>query len=121
MIEITENGEMFIYQGNSGYCFVDVKDADGEPYYLQEGEYILFTVKSGSTTHIQKKYTHADQNEDASITVFVTHEDTKDMLVGFYDYDFLFVSPNSRDYDTFIEPNTFKVKKAVSKAGETDG
>lgn len=120
MIEITETGGMRVRQGNSGYFKIEVCDADGDPYFLQEGEYVLFTVKSGKTVVIEKKFIATDQNEDATITVFISHEDTKDMLLGFYDYDCLFVSPDTRDYETFIEPNTFKVLKAVSKAGETD-
>lgn len=112
------DGSIECYQGNSGYVSIEPLDNEGEPYFLETGETVIFTVAAGSHIYIQKILTKDDQNEKGLLNMFISHQDTKDMVCAKYKYDCLFVSPKKRQYDTFIEPARFEIKAISSKAGD---
>ena len=119
MINVNEiDGTIECYAGNSGYVNIAPLGTDDEPYFLEDGEKIIFTVAAGSHVYIQKILTKDNQDEDGIISLFISHNDTKNMVSAQYKYDCLFISPQKDQYDTFIEPSRFTVKLSPSRVGD---
>lgn len=119
MISVNEiDGSIECYAGNSGYISIAPLGTDDEPYFLEAGETVIFTVAAGSRVYIQKTLTKDDQDERGILKLFISHSDTKDMVIAWYKYDCLFVSPQNDQYDTFIGPSQFVVKSAPSSVGD---
>lgn len=91
-------------KGNSG--IIDITPIDEEtkePYILQDGDTVLFTVKNGiSGSMFQKSLTNSDYDEeDTSLNCAINPEDTIAMPVGVYDYDCLLLTADGQAV-TFI-------------------
>lgn len=83
-------------RGDSGTFEILITDSDGQPYELQEGDVVDFTVKNfviGEQPLIQKQGT----------AVQLHWEDTKDLPFGNYLFDVQITFANG-DRDTIIAP-----------------
>ncbi len=97
-------------RGDSASFVIEVTDYYGEPYELQDGDTITFTVKKNTRTDdivFQKVGT----------VVSIEHEDTKRCKYGTYVYDVQLSNDTSGNVDTFIGPANFIVSDEVTFNG----
>ncbi len=123
MFKINPNDNtMTLTKGNSAEFIISptVANETGEqiPYILQEGERIIFTVKSRYSDEklIEKIFTNADYNGNDGINVILTCQDTAVLDVNSYIYDVAFQPVGPDKFETFIGLAEFKVVRRVSEA-----
>lgn len=118
MIDIDVN-DIEIVQGNTAEIDITPLEDDSvdTPVIMQNGDKVIFTVALGRKTYIKKELTAAMQNEDGSLTLMLSPEDTINMPPIDYEYDCLFIYADGRPY-TFIQKAKFTVDKAISKKGD---
>ena len=95
-----------ITRGDSASFHIDIVDASGTEYVLQDGDIVTFTVKKSTKTEdilIQKT------GQDVEIE----HEDTADLRYGTYAYDVQLTYANGH-IDTFIGPADFVLTEEVT-------
>lgn len=115
MFDIFEGNVISITKANS--VTVDITPIDtetGDPYVLQEGDKVLFTVKNRrGETVIQKVLTNADyiDAEDTSLNCDLEPADTADLLTGEYKYDCLLLTSDGQAV-TFIK-SAFIIEEAI--------
>ncbi len=81
-----------------------INTESGDPYILEEGDRVLFTVKNrNDETVIQKVLTDADYSdvEDDSLNCELAPSDTSDLPTGEYKYDCLLLTADGQAI-TFI-------------------
>lgn len=108
MLTIT-NDAIHLTRGDNADIEVIIKDLEGNTYTLQEGDKLLFTIKSNCKTDdivIQK-----DITSDSIITI--EHNDTKDLNYGDYVFDVQCTLSDGQVY-TVIEPHPFILEKEVT-------
>lgn len=116
MIDIDVN-DIEIVQGNTAEIDITPLEDDDTPVIMQDGDKVIFTVALGRKTYIKKELTAAMQNEDGSLTLTLSPEDTINMPPIDYEYDCLFIFADGSSY-TFIQKAKFTVEKAISKKGD---
>lgn len=120
------NGNVLkLTKGNS--CIIDITPIDEEtkqPYILQDGDKVLFTVKDRIfQTVFQKALTNEDYDEDdTSLNLVINPEDTISMRVGEHDYDCLLLTDDGQAI-TFISSKFIILEAAgyYTDGGESNG
>lgn len=105
MFQIEDNS-ISLTRGDSARIDITVVDAEGEEYELQEGDVLLFTVKSSVNDKdilIQK----------SGAIVNLLPADTEDLEYGKYVYDVQLTLLDGT-VNTIIAPSTFKIMSEVS-------
>lgn len=124
MFKINPNDNtMTLTKSNSAEFIISptVTDPNDEkktvPYILQEGERIIFTIKSrySDVKLIEKIFTNADYNGNGGINVVLTCQDTAVLDVNSYIYDVAFQPVGVEKFETFIGLAEFKVVRQVSE------
>ena len=123
---LTTSGNVLkLTKGNS--CIIDITPIDTEtkqPYILQSGEKVLFTVKDRiSQTVFQKALTNDDYGDgDTSLNLVINPEDTIGMRVGEHDYDCLLLTDDGQAV-TFISSKFIILEAAgyYTDGGESNG
>lgn len=93
-------------RGDYASFTIEMKDASGETYELQEGDVVYFTVKKSTkdeTILIQKTGTEIE----------ILPADTEELSYGTYRYDCQ-LSPADGKVDTFIGPAEFVITDEVT-------
>lgn len=119
MFEINDiTKDIVLTQGNAGVISTTpyVYNSD-TPFELSEYDKILFTVASPSKKiYIQKEYSSKDINEDGSVDIVITSNDTVNMSPFRYKYDVMLAQYNKQTntYEayTFINTAYFTVLEA---------
>lgn len=100
-------------RGDYASFTIEMKDASGEPYVLQEGDEVYFTVKRSTKDEeylIQKTGTEIE----------ILPADTEEFAYGTYKYD-VQLSPADGKIDTFIGPSDFIITEEVTWGGDPGG
>ena len=125
MFTISKDGTATLTKDNSCEFSVNPTVPDPEdtekqiPYILQEGERIIFTIKSRySDEKIIEKILTSDDYEDTELIIRLTRQETSVLDVGTYVYDVAFQPSTDDKFQTFIPLSYFNVVKRVSEAVE---
>ena len=123
MFTISKDGTATLIKDNSCEFSVNptVTNETGEqiPYILQEGERIIFTIKSRySDEKIIEKILTSDDYEDTELIIRLTRQETSVLNVQTYIYDVAFQPSTDDKFQTFIPLSYFNVVKRVSEAVE---
>ena len=103
---IIEGTTIKLTRGDSAEFDINIFDAGGNPYELQEGDKVEFTVKANVYTDkilIQKTGTH----------IIILPEDTTSLSYYKYVYD-VQITLHDGTVDTIIPPSTFEVLSEVT-------
>ena len=127
MFTISKDGTATLIKDNSCEFSVNptVSDPDNAekqiPYILQEGERIIFTIKSRySDEKLIEKILTSDDYEDTELIIRLTRQETSVLDVETYVYDVAFQPSTDDKFQTFIPLSYFNVVKRVSEAVEND-
>ena len=125
MFKINPNDNTMTLTKNNSAEFIispTVADENGTiPYILQEGERIIFTIKSRySDEKLIEKILTSDDYEDTELIIRLTRQETSVLDVGTYVYDVAFQPSTDDKFQTFIPLSYFNVVKRVSEAVEND-
>jgi hypothetical protein len=125
MLTITSANVLKLTKGNS--CIIDITPIDTEtkqPYILQSGEKVLFTIKNRiEQTVLQKELTSEDYGEeDTSLNCVIEPADTIGLNVGEYFYDCLLLMDDGQAI-TFISSKFIILDAAgyYTDGGESNG
>lgn len=114
MLISSDANTIVITKGNSAGIDITLIDPEtADPYILQEGDKVLFTVKNqNSKAVIQKVLTNADYSdpEDTSLDLELFPDDTINLPVGCYRYDCLLLTSDGKAI-TFIS-SFFRIRDA---------
>jgi len=104
-----------IVRGTTNMIHIDVLDANGNPYTLQDGEKLIFGVKRNVTDADELIVKTASVAEGGGYVVNLAPDDTDDLTVGKYVYD---VGLQSGDcFYNVIKANSFVIAGNVTKWG----
>ncbi len=127
MFTISKDGTATLTKDNSCEFSVNptVSDPDNAekqiPYILQEGERIIFTVKSRySDEKLIEKILTSEDYENSELIIRLTRQETSILNIGTYVYDVAFQPVGTDKFQTFIPLSYFNVVKRVSEAVEND-
>lgn len=125
MFKINPNDNTMTLTKNNSAEFIispTVADENGTiPYILQEGERIIFTIKSRySDEKLIEKILTSDDYEDTELIISLTRQETSVLDIGSYIYDVAFQPVGTDKFETFIGLAEFKVVRRVSEAVEND-
>lgn len=95
-------------RGDTARFEIEILNQNEEPYSLQEGDKLVFTVKKNVSTRCV-----ALQKQITGETFTITHDDTKNMAYGEYVYDVQLTQANG-DVTTVIPPSSFYLDKEVN-------
>ena len=123
MFKINPNDNTMTLTKNNSAEFIispTVADENGTiPYILQEGERIIFTVKSRySDDKLIEKILTSEDYEDTELIIRLTRQETSVLNVQTYVYDVAFQPSTDDKFQTFIPLSYFNVVKRVSEAVE---
>lgn len=109
-------------RGNTAELLILPTNEDGTPYFLEENDKVLFTVKNGiGKEMLQKEISSTAQDaETGEITVVLSPEDTIRMNPQAYTYDVLLVTASGDAY-TFIPRSVFEITLAVGTYTDIGG
>ena len=102
----TKGPTITLTRGDFCSFHVDILDASGNDYELQEGDVVYFTVKQSTKSEqvlIQK----------TGVDIEIEPEDTQNLQYGSYVYDVQLTYANGRN-DTFIGPADFVITEEVT-------
>ena len=107
MFKINPNDNTMTLTKNNSAEFIispTVADENGTiPYILQEGERIIFTIKSRySDEKLIEKILTSDDYEDTELIIRLTRQETSVLDVGTYVYDVAFQPSTDDKFQTFI-------------------
>ena len=114
MLAIDEYNNISIVQGNTATIDITPLDDDDKPVIMENGDKIIFSVKSIRKTLITKVLTADMQDDEGYLTLEITPEDTLYLPPDKYYYDCLFIAANGEAY-TFIGKAIFEISKAISR------
>ena len=127
MFTISKDGTATLTKDNSCEFSVNPTVADPEdpekqiPYILQEGERIIFTIKSRySDEKLIEKILTSEDYENSELIIRLTRQETSILNIGTYVYDVAFQPVGTDKFQTFIPLSYFNVVKRVSEAVEND-
>ena len=108
MLEIKDNGSIYLTRGDSAYLTVVVKNGD-QLYQPVEGDLLYFSVKKDvdDVGYVIHKVFHVGN------AIVINPEDTKEQDFGKYVYDVQLSRPNGEVY-TVVEPTLFYIKEEVT-------
>jgi len=125
MFKINSDNTIVLTKDNSCEFSVNptVSDPDNPekqiPYILQEGERIIFTIKSRySDEKLIEKILTSEDYENSELIIRLTRQETSVLDVGTYVYDVAFQPVGTDKFETFIGLAEFKVVRRVSEAVE---
>ena len=115
MLEI--NGtDIRMTKGNTAYLDITPLDEEGQPIVLQEGDKVVFKVKTPfgeiKLTRILDSSCYTDEH-DTSVNLVLQPEDTLDLRSGNYLYDCILVFADGQAY-TFISERRFELMTAIA-------
>lgn len=128
MYNLRDPNLIFITRGNSLDILISLIDNNTkDPYILEDGDTVLFTVKYHGDTVIQKTLTKEDypEPEDVALLCSVAPSETIGLITGEHEYDCLLITAGGT-VNTFIS-STLVVKEACgtidtsTSGGEDDG
>lgn len=113
-----------LVKGNSLTIYITMVDeSTGDPYILEEDDYVLFTVKGRKGTVIQKKLTYEDYVEDdennLKLKCDIAPSDTVNLPSRDHKYDCLLVTSDGQAI-TFIS-SIFVLKDAIGLYTDIEG
>jgi hypothetical protein len=112
MLKIS-GSKITINRGDTAFITVNVRDREGNPYELQEGDGLWFAVKHKAT---DENYAIAPKRLNGNVLELMS-EDTINLDFGTYIYDVQLI--NSRGYtSTIIQPSDFVVALSITAAGD---
>lgn len=120
---LTINGtNIMLTRGNTAELLILPQNEDGTPFFLEEGDKVLFTVKNRYDKEmIQKEILPSSQDEETGeITIILSPEDTIKMNPQAYTYDVLLVTASGDAY-TFIPRSVFEITLAVGTYTDIGG
>ena len=119
---IISGTDIMLTRGNTAELLVLPQNEDGTPFFLEEGDKVLFTVKNRYDKEmIQKEILPSAQNEETGeITIILSPEDTINMNPQAYTYDVLLVTASGDAY-TFIPRSVFEITLAVGTYTDIGG
>lgn len=103
-----ERNDIHMTRGDSALLSLSVEREDGEPYEIQTGDSVLFTIKKSvydTAIVVQKKL--------AGGLIRLNPEDTKSLKYGTYYYDVELTQPNGF-VATVIPPSRFIIEPEVT-------
>lgn len=107
-------GNLIITRKNSGWLDVTPLNGNGEPYEMEEGDKIIFTVASRKGEVIRKELDYSSwDDEEKKVQVYLSSEDT-DIEPGLYEYDCLY-DFISADLANFPRKRKVKITAGVSR------
>lgn len=114
--------DIMLTRGNTAELLVLPQNEDGTPFFLEEGDKVLFTVKNRYDKEmIQKEILPSAQDEETGeITIILSPEDTINMNPQAYTYDVLLVTASGDAY-TFIPRSVFEITLAVGTYTDIGG
>ena len=123
MFKINPNDNTMTLTKNNSAEFIispTVADESGTiPYILQEGERIIFTIKSRySDEKLIEKILTSEDYEDTELIIRLTRQETSVLNIQTYIYDVAFQPSTDDKFQTFIPLSYFNVVKRVSEAVE---
>lgn len=125
MFTISKDGTATLTKDNSCEFSVNPTVSDPEdtekqiPYILQEGERIIFTIKSRySDEKLIEKILTSEDYENSELIIRLTRQETSILNIGTYVYDVAFQPVGTDKFETFIPLSYFNVVKRVSEAVE---
>lgn len=101
-------------RGDTQFFRFQVKDGEGNPIQLKDGDNLYFTVKQNSNSEdvlIQKKYPDEIQYSDGYFNFVLNSEDTSDMDYGTYNYD---IELKSGDYVKTLGQGTITLTEEIT-------
>lgn len=98
-------------RGDYGQIIMTLNSA-GEPYILVDGDYLLFTVKSNTTSKTPVIEKHIPANGTATYAIELMPNDTKDLASGNYVWDVRIV-PRSGKIHTPMYQAVFRLVRTV--------
>nr|DAY76043.1 MAG TPA: hypothetical protein [Caudoviricetes sp.] len=107
MYSVKGENTLFVTRGDSASFRLDLIDADGSPFILQQDDKLTFTVKkttSDKEALISKTVTNA---------IVLTPSDTNDLPYGKYVYDLQLNRANGY-VETIITPSTLIIGEEVT-------
>lgn len=108
------NNDIKIYRGNTAIFKIGV-NISGEPYTLQDGDFIRFSVKSNENNMLIEKFLiNADYDDDGELAIKFNPEDTINMHNGSYFYDCGLQLANGEFY-TFISKSSFTILETIAE------
>ena len=113
MLSVGSNNIIHLTRGNSmSLTITPISSTTGDVIVLDEGDRVLFTVKTQSGQQfIQKILTRADYDPDGNLTCAIDASDTIGLAVGEYFYDCLLMRTDN-SVSTFISSKLFIEKAA---------
>ena len=103
------NKEIHISQGDDAAISIALTQ-NGEPYTLQEGDEVIFTVGKDGTAAFTKRLSNA--GETFVILIF-DNQDTANMDFGFYQYDLVMHCADGTQ-TTLVPPTLFEVMDVMT-------
>lgn len=97
-----------IIRGDTARFEVEILDQKGDPYALQSGDQLVFTVKKNTSTSLIIL-----QKNIVGKTFTISHEDTANLDYGKYVYDIQLTQANG-DVTTVIQPSPFEILPEVN-------
>lgn len=121
MLEI--NGtDIRMTRGNTAYLDITPLNEGGQPIVLDDGDRVIFKVKSpfGETklTRILDSSCYTDA-EDTSVNLLLIPDDTLSMRTGLYLYDCILIFADGQAY-TFISESHFELMPAIATVKDVD-
>lgn len=119
MLEFHYN-DITITQYNTAEIAVTPYYDTGDTYILDDGEKVVFTVRSPVTGEVvlKKTLTASDYNENGELVIYLTSDDTA-LVCEQYVYDVALIT--DVDFVTFIPKSKFRVVQAITKGGGSSG
>ena len=108
MLEIKDNGTIYLTRGDSAYLAVNIKHK-GKDYIAQDGDVLTFSVKKDvdDEEYVIKKTFYAGN------AIVINPEDTKHRPFGKYVYDVQMTTSRGEVF-TVVEPTLFYIKEEVT-------
>lgn len=127
MYNLRDSNLIFITRGNSLDIAISLIDnSTGEPYILNDGDSVLFTVKYRGNPVIKKVLTSADYQSptDTELLCSIEPQETINLITGEHAYDCLLITAGGIA-NTFVS-STMVVTEAIGtyqdlSGGATDG
>ena len=106
---VVEGDKITLTRGDSFLATVEIKNADGSEYVLQEGDKVTFYLKRDIMNAAKSRYADAQPlitKEIPALVLKLEPDDTKGLSFGEYVYDVEITFANG-DVDTFINNAPF--------------
>lgn len=113
MLKVKTNGEISMSRGDTISLDINITDADGNDYVLQEGEELFFSAKEKVT---DKNYAISPKKLDGT-TLHLSSSDTYELDFGTYLYDIQLRKADGRS-NTIIKPTKLIIEEVITAFGD---